>query len=352
MQDSDTMTAKRLKQVLSEIEKLSLGLVGDFFVDRYFDIEPRRVEASLETGLDAHQVVRVRTYPGGGGNVAQNLTALGVGRVMAVTCLGQDADGFELKGILDRLGVDTSLAVERPDFMTPSYNKPILLKGGKPSQELERLDARSRSRLPREIEEELLQHLERCMGGVDGLLIADQVPENNCGLITARVRRRVAELTAQHPEKIFFADSRCRIGKFRKVIIKPNQHEAAAALGKKGRTTLTAVREGALVMSRRTGRPVYVTLGGRGCLSVHDGIATTVPTYRPGGKLDIVGAGDSFFSGAMTALCAGAAPEEAGLIGNLVASITVQQVGVCGTATQAQVRRRFSEFRRQQERGR
>jgi hypothetical protein len=45
------------------------------------------------------------------------------------------------------------------------------------------------------------------------------------------------------------------------------------------------------------------------------------------GEIDIVGAG--------------AEPSEAALLGNLVASITIQQIGTTGTATLAQVRERF-----------
>jgi len=43
------------------------------------------------------------------------------------------------------------------------------------------------------------------------------------------------------------------------------------------------------------------------------------------------------------ALCAGATPSEAALIANLVASITIQQLGTTGTATCEQVLARHRE---------
>jgi sugar/nucleoside kinase (ribokinase family) len=46
-------------------------------------------------------------------------------------------------------------------------------------------------------------------------------------------------------------------------------------------------------------------------------------------------------AGIMAALCAGASPGEAALVGNLVASITVQQIGTTGTATRGQVLERL-----------
>jgi len=50
--------------------------VGDYFLDRYWDIDPDLDETSIETGLIANQVSRVRCYPGAAGTVASNLRAL------------------------------------------------------------------------------------------------------------------------------------------------------------------------------------------------------------------------------------------------------------------------------------
>jgi len=48
-------------------------------------------------------------------------------------------------------------------------------------------------------------------------------------------------------------------------------------------------------------------------------------------------------AGIACALAAGATCEEAAAFGNLVASITIQQIGTTGTATPEQVRQRWRE---------
>ena len=63
------------------------------------------------------------------------------------------------------------------------------------------------------------------------------------------------------------------------------------------------------------------------------------------GPIDIVGAGDAATSGLVTALLAGASELEAAELGNLVASITIQQLGTTGTASPQQVRERWNELR-------
>jgi sugar/nucleoside kinase (ribokinase family) len=69
-----------------------------------------------------------------------------------------------------------------------------------------------------------------------------------------------------------------------------------------------------------------------------------IPTVRVEGEIDPVGAGDSATAGIVSSLCAGASYREAALIGNLVASITVQKIGTTGTASPEEVMKRFEEY--------
>jgi bifunctional ADP-heptose synthase (sugar kinase/adenylyltransferase) len=65
----------------------------------------------------------------------------------------------------------------------------------------------------------------------------------------------------------------------------------------------------------------------------------------PAGEIDIVGAGDSVMAGLAATLCAGGTTKEAAFIGNVAASITIQQLGTTGTASREQLRQRFEKMR-------
>ena len=80
------MNAERLESILARLPQVSVCVIGDLFLDKYLDIAPSLAEPSRETGLEAHQVTRVRCRPGGGGNVAKNLARL-----------GEDGDGYEAR---------------------------------------------------------------------------------------------------------------------------------------------------------------------------------------------------------------------------------------------------------------
>jgi sugar/nucleoside kinase (ribokinase family) len=73
-----------------------------------------------------------------------------------------------------------------------------------------------------------------------------------------------------------------------------------------------------------------------------------VPGVHVDGPIDPTGAGDSATAGAVLALCAGAELAEASLVGNLVASITIQQINTTGTAQPDQLTDRLELWQQQQ----
>jgi sugar/nucleoside kinase (ribokinase family) len=90
-------------------------------------------------------------------------------------------------------------------------------------------------------------------------------------------------------------------------------------------------------------KPVFITLAAQGVLAVSEQGFDHIPGIPVIGEIDAVGAGDSVMAGLVAGLCAGGLPQEAAYIGNLAASITIQQLGTTGTASREQLRRRYEE---------
>jgi len=325
------LTRQRVESILARLPTLTIGVVGDLFLDRYLDLDERLTEPSIETGLDAYQVVAVRSYPGAAGTVINNLVALGVGRVLPLAVIGQDGEGFELRQALDRVAaIDCSALHITNKLRTPTYTKPMLGVPGGAARELNRIDIKNRTPLSSTTEGALLWGLPRVWERCDALVVLDQVSEENCGVVTERVRECIAELAETTPTKFVLADSRERIGLFRNVAIKPNEAECA-------RTGLRLDE-----LAKRVNRPVFCTRGAGGMLLVDPPREIHIPAYPVSGPIDIVGAGDSCSAAVVSAVGAGASLEEAAMLGNLVASITIQQIGRTGTATPEQVLSRLA----------
>jgi rfaE bifunctional protein kinase chain/domain len=341
------MNEKRLNELLTRFPHLHVLVVGDFFLDKYLIIDRQLSEVSLETGMEAYQVVEVRCSPGAAGTVTSNLRALGV-QVTALGVIGDDGEGYELKQALVERGVDIEPLVQRNDLFTPTYTKPMVRKPNGREHEIQRLDIKNRSPLPSDAEEQVIARLRTLVPKVDAVVVADQVPERNCGVITDRLRGEIGQLTLRYSDKIFAADSREHIGLFRHVIIKPNRREAILAVWPdwKGKFTLEVARECGAELFRRNQKPVFLTAGSQGIFLFTEKGCQHVPSVPVEGQIDVVGAGDSVMAGLVSALGSGADHEEAALLGNVVASITIQQIGTTGTATPAQVRERFGFLKR------
>ena len=325
------LTTELVERILTTIPGRTVGVLGDLFLDRYLDIDPARDEPSIETGKTAYQVVGVRSYPGALGTVLNNLVALGVGQLYPIAILGDDGEGYELRQCLAKMpGVSGTGIILSNERRTPTYAKPMY--GGR---ELNRLDTKNRTPTPRQLEDRVISMLDELFSKFDALLILDQVSEENCGVITDRVRERLAELGAEHPKRFLLADSRERIAKFRNVCAKPNEVEFARA------------NDRYLCSNRR----VFITKGANGIQVLepsgpqgYEG-SYDVPAYPVSGPIDICGAGDSCSAGIACAMVSDAEHQEAAAFGNLIASITIQQIGVTGTATPDQVRARWEEVK-------
>lgn len=333
------LTLDLIESILSRLPALKVAVIGDLFLDRYLDLDATLTEPSLETGLDAYQVVRVRSYPGAAGTVINNLAALGVGRIIPVAVIGDDGEGYELRQALRALpSVDATQVINVSDRRTPTYTKPMLCVPGQQPRELNRLDIHNRHPLAGKDEHRLLELIDTTWNVVDALVILDQVSLPDCGVVTAKVRERLAQLGARDQEKIVLADSRARIGLFRHVSLKPNEREALAAV-----PDALNVVQAARSLALTAGRPVYCTRGEHGIRVVcgQSGQEVEVPAFPVPGPIDPVGAGDSTSAGIICALASGLNAVEAAAFGNLIASITVTKLGTTGTATPDEVRARW-----------
>ena len=117
------LSLPRLESLLARFPGLTIGLVGDLFLDRYLEIPKREPELSIETGLEAYQITDVRNSPGAMGTVMNNLVALGVGELLPVSVIGGDGHGYDLLKTLAP-PINPSFIVQDAGRLTPTYTKP------------------------------------------------------------------------------------------------------------------------------------------------------------------------------------------------------------------------------------
>ena len=343
----------RLETILSQFQDQRILVVGDFYLDAYWYIDKTLSTLSLETPWHTNPVVEQRYSPGAAGTVTNNLKALGVGAVYTLGVIGEDGFGGTLLECLQTNGCLTDFMIQVPERVTPTYLKPIHRGHEGVETEGPRFDIENQSVVDAAVETAVINALRDSIPLVDGIIVGDQMPIENLGVVTNRVRDELCELGMAFPDKVFFADSRTRIDKYRNVIIKPNRFEAKRALQpewSEQEVSVEEARQSAIALAEQTQRTVYVTLGENGILVYDAGKFTHIPGVPINDEIDPVGAGDSVSAGLVATLCGllrtsqAEAPVEAAYVGNLVASITVTKIGTTGTASPAEILQRHRDY--------
>src|SRR5688572_27579406 len=223
------MTPERLQEIAERCRMLRLAVVGDFCLDRYFEIDPARAEVSIETGLPVHNVINVRAQPGAAGTILNNLVALGVGEVFPVGFCGEDGEGYELLRALRGLrGVNSKHFLQTPLRRTFTYGKPLILEPGQPPRELNRLDSKNWTPTPAEVTVVLARSLAALRPQVDAIILMDQVDVPGTGVVTAGLLAEFAHDSSRLP---VIADSRRGLRDFPPVIFKMNAAELSVLTG-------------------------------------------------------------------------------------------------------------------------
>ncbi len=316
-------------EILAAFPKLAVLVVGDICLDRWCTYDPATSEPSRETGIPRLGVVATEVTPGAGGTVANNLAALGAGRVDVLGAIGDDGFSYELLRALETRGISTALMVREPGISTFTYTKLINSRTG--IEDVPRVDFISTEPLPETVERKLLARLAGGFASYDVVLVADQAETGQRAVVTPAMRELLAELAGRHPGKVVWVDSRLRVELFRKVILKPNSQEAEAACRR-----LFGVVDYQRLRRHVESRLLIVTHGAGDVVVVDGQGETAVPTRRIAHPVDICGAGDSFSAAAALALAVTGSALEAARFGNRVASITIMKKGT-GTASPEEV---------------
>jgi len=331
-QQEDPIPAHAVRDMLARIARVSVAVCGDFCLDAYWMLNPRGGEVSAETGLRAQAVGRHYYSLGGAANVVANVAALNPAHVRAIGIVGDDVFGRELLRQLRGLGVDTEgMIVQDRRFDTVTYGKRFGEDREEPRIDFgffnERSGATDAAVLAR-----LRQALEQC----DAVIFNQQVPG---GLSDAFIDGLNALFEA-HPDRVVLCDSRHYGARFRRVHRKTNDAEAApggTALAPGVHPALPDLEAFAARLHAASGKPVFVTRGARGILTVDAAGRHIAPGIQVLGKTDTVGAGDTVTASLALCLGAGFTPAEAAGFANLAAAVTVQKIFQTGTASPEEV---------------
>ena len=289
-------------------------LVGDVMLDRYFVGSVDRI--SPEAPVPVLHVRRSFNRPGGAGNVAVNIAAMG-GSTVLVGVVGDDEAGRCLRAVLEQDGVGggeivTSLAI-------PTTVKTRLLAG---HNQIARFD--EEEPLDDEhVRHDIVQSIGRLAAAADVAVISDYAK----GVCDQAVCRAVIEAARARHVPVIVDPKGSDFSKYAHAsVITPNRSEAVAAVGFSIRGPDDALKAAQILRERFSIDSAVVTLGEQGMVVVSPQESAVIPTQAKQ-VFDVTGAGDSAVATLAVALGRSLPLREACFLANVAAGLQVSRIG-------------------------
>lgn len=300
-----------------------ITVVGDVLLDGWWLGRSERM--TREAPVPVVEVAERRYAPGGAGNTAMNLAALGA-EVQLIGVVGDDAAGQQVRELLAAGGVDVDGVLLSPEVSTVTKNR-ILSN----DHILLRVDEVPRSGYPPEVLGELAEAAARELIKSDALVVCDY----GSGALYGPVRDALA--AAVRPLTVVDAHEPGPWAVLSPDLATPNSAEAFRLLGRaapRDGSRAEALAACADDLRARTGAAaVVITLDRDGTVVLGDDGSIYLTQAEPVTESQASGAGDTFVAALTLARSAGLALPVATQLAQAAADVVVRRFGtsVCTT---------------------
>ena len=314
---------------LPDFSNARVLVVGDLMLDRYWQGAASRI--SPEAPVPVVHVNDTEERPGGGANVALNMTSLGA-QVSLCGLVGDDEAGQALERCLQSEGVNCRLQREA------SISTITKLRVISQHQQLLRLDFEQP--LWQVDSTEMASHCRELLSATDVMILSDYAKgtlQDPQALISMAREQGVPVLV--DPKGSDFARYRGA------TLMTPNLKEFEAVVGPC--ESDSELRERGMALREQLDlEALLITLSERGMLLIHRQEAPLHLPTRAREVFDVTGAGDTVIGVLGAAIAAGLPMNEAAGLANQAAGLTVAKLGA-GSVTPAELRgalRREGDF--------
>jgi rfaE bifunctional protein kinase chain/domain len=300
-----------------------VAVIGDVVADEF--VYGRVARVSREAPVLILEYDSTEVVPGGGGNAANNVGALG-GRANLVGVIGRDDPGRRLSATLHRRVGQRGLVRSKTKSTTV---KTRILAGGVHSakQQVVRIDRAVSDSFDRDSRSKFERNALAAALTADAVLLSDY----GSGLITTALVARMTKAVRQTGRPIpMLIDTRYRLLDYRGLTAcTPNESEVEQALGIRINDNLSVLERAGRTVLERTGmKAVLITRGGRGmALFVPNAPTLHIPIFGSDEIADVTGAGDTVMATMALALASGGTFESAARLANYAGGIVVMKRG-------------------------
>jgi len=302
-------------------ERAHILVVGDVMLDRYWHGTSSRI--SPEAPVPVVKIGQTDDRPGGAGNVALNMAALGC-NVSLIGVVGADEAGSILQTRLQAARIHTDLQV--------SANKPTITKLRIISQHQQLLRMDFEENFDVTDTSDIVEKVKIAIQHADVLVISDYSKGSlpDCQVLI-RMARECGIPVLVDPKGNDFARYRGA------TILTPNFHEFEVVVGKCS-SDQDMVKKGSALMQQLDLQALLVTRGEHGMTLLRPGEPELHLPARGREVFDVTGAGDTVIATLAAALASGQPLPESTALANMAAGIVVGKLGTASISA-AELRR-------------
>ncbi|MEK7540624.1 MAG: D-glycero-beta-D-manno-heptose-7-phosphate kinase [Patescibacteria group bacterium] len=302
---------KNLIEIVENFKGKKIGVIGDLMLDHFIWGNVDRI--SPEAPIPIVLVTKESFMPGGAGNTATNITALG-GKVFVVGLAGKDLAGKTLLSEFKKLSINTGGILLHNQKPTTQKIRVVAR-----SQQVVRVDKEDSQYINSDIEKKLLEFIGSHIKKWDGLVVSDYAK----GVITENLSKTIVNLAVKYKKPII-CDVKPKHAPFFKnaTLLSPNYKEALAIAG----ISDNDIKKAGKIIQKQLNCSVLLTQGAEGITIFEDDKIKHFPAMARE-VFDVSGAGDTVTAVVALALSAGASLEQATIIANHAAGIAVGKLG-------------------------
>lgn len=306
----------KLLEILPRLKDKKILVVGDIMLDEHIWTKVNRI--SPEAPVPVADVVSIVYTPGGAGNVANNIQALG-GKAYLVGVVGKDSSKDKLFRALRERGIGTDRIIV--DEGRPTTLKSRIMAHG---QQVVRVDREKKDPLSNRLSQRVLESAKSIIHEVDALLISDY----DKGVVTSKVARNLIVMAKEQGKIVSIDPKGTDYQKYKgATIVTPNRGELEIVTKMVIADEPSLVKAGQRLLEELKTEFTLVTKGEEGMsLFEREGKITHIPAVASE-VYDVTGAGDTVVATVTLALAAGAEIRQAAELSNRAAGAVVRKVG-------------------------
>ncbi len=306
-------------QLFADFAKIKILIVGDIMLDTYWWGHVDRISPEAPVPVVALNKKELRV--GGAANVALNTVSLGA-KTAIISVIGNDADGNQLKLLLNNKNIDVKAVISSSERITT--NKMRVMSR---NQQMMRLDAEITTDINTDLEDQLIKAVDKYIKEHQPQILIFE--DYNKGVLTKKVIEQVTAIciannviTAVDPKKKNFLAYK------NVTLFKPNIKEVKEGLNLAiDQIDIKALNKIHQLLVKELNHSIsFITLSEKGVFYQHDDESLIIPTHIRN-IADVSGAGDTVIAVASLVYASTNKIHLAAEMANIAGGLVCEEVG-------------------------